>query len=190
MPSSQGPNPQGLRLERVERLNDDVWAGVAAVDRGQAPTSFARAAVLAAGDSAAFLLFATIGRVSHHEALSLGGSFETALPFLLGWFAVAPFTGGFSKEAQGGDVGGALGAAAKSWALATPLAIAVRSLSKGYIPDKAFIIVSFAATAVLLLGWRAAATKMVPDGGAKQRANKKGNPLEFIGLLFSLVKRW
>ena len=34
------------------------------------------------------------------------------------------------------------------------VAIALRSASRGYIPDKAFIIVSLAVTAFLLVGWR------------------------------------
>ena len=43
------------------------------------------------------------------------------------------------------------------------VAIGVRSVSRGYIPDKAFIIVSLAVTAFMLIGWRtglAALTKV------------------------------
>ena len=35
------------------------------------------------------------------------------------------------------------------------VAIGLRSVSRGYIPDKAFIVVSLAVTAFMLIGWRA-----------------------------------
>ena len=84
------------------------------------------------------------------------------------------------------------------------VAILLRSVSRGYLPDKSFVIVSFIATAVLLVGWRsalAAATPAPPAEGAgkvpltpiqraRARKDKKGNPLEFLQLLTSLVKRW
>ena len=41
--------------------------------------------------------------------------------------------------------------------------LVLRSIQRGYIPDKSFVIVSFIATGVLLIGWRsalAAATKV------------------------------
>ena len=43
------------------------------------------------------------------------------------------------------------------------VAIGLRSVSRGYIPDKAFILVSLAVTAFMLIGWRtglAALTKV------------------------------
>jgi len=38
--------------------------------------------------------------------------------------------------------------------LVLQVAIGLRSASRGYIPDKAFIIVTLAVTAFLLIGWR------------------------------------
>ena len=35
-------------------------------------------------------------------------------------------------------------------------ALVLRSIQRGYIPDKSFVIVSFLATGVLLIGWRSA----------------------------------
>jgi hypothetical protein len=167
-PSAMQPD---LKFQKVETLDTDSIAGVASVER----TSKS-------------------GDVSHHEALTLATSFETALPFLVGWFATAPFLGGFGKEAQGGNVGSAVGAAAKSWIVAVPISIVIRSLLRGYVPDKAFIIVSFVATAVLLFGLRAAQAAVTPEGSSSSsgnaRRNKKGNPLEFFSLLASLTKRW
>ena len=43
------------------------------------------------------------------------------------------------------------------------VAIGLRSVSRGYLPDKAFIVVSLAVTAFMLIGWRtglAALTKV------------------------------
>lgn len=37
-----------------------------------------------AGDAAALLLFAVIGRLNHSEGLSVAGVWDTAFPFLLG----------------------------------------------------------------------------------------------------------
>jgi len=168
---------------------------VAAVDRGEEPSKWIRTAQFIAGDAAALLLFATIGRANHHEALSFSGSLETGFPFLMGWFLTAPFTGAFSSH--GGNPRTAAMAAAKSWAIAAPLGIILRSIGKGYIPEKTFVIVSLVATAVLLVGWRTAlaavsseAKELSPQDQMKRRSNKKGNPLEFINLLMSLTKRW
>lgn len=36
------------------------------------------------------------------------------------------------------------------------VALVLRSIQRGYIPDKSFVIVSFIATGVLLIGWRSA----------------------------------
>ena len=189
-PSASQPS---LKLQKVEKLESDAIAGVAAVERSdQQGTNVGAVLKLVVGDTAAFLIFASIGRLGHHEALSLTASFETALPFLMGWFVAAPLLGGFSRDAQGGNVGSALGAAAKSWALAIPLGIAVRSVMREYVPDKSFVIVSFVATAVLLLGWRAAAAALTQEEDPSQasKKNKAGNPFEFFTLLASLVKRW
>lgn len=47
-----------------------------------------------------------------------------------GWFSAAPFMGAFSKDAQGANVGKAAMAAAKGWAVATPLALIIRGVTK------------------------------------------------------------
>ncbi len=59
-------------------------------------TSRRRAAGLIVGDACVFLIFAAVGRTSHHEAAGLDAFWlvvETATPFALGWFVVAPFFG-------------------------------------------------------------------------------------------------
>jgi hypothetical protein len=143
------------------------------------------------GDVAALVAFSAIGRVQHGEALS-AETLATALPFVIGWLSTAPFVGGYGPA----DVGAAALAAAKCWAAGVPLGLVLRGLSKGYIPPTPFIVVSFVATAVIMIGWRAAlASRAAPalKGAAAQaaaRQNKKGSPFEFIQLLMSLTKRW
>lgn len=41
--------------------------------------------------------------------------------------------------------------------------IALRSLSRGYFPDKGFVMVTFAVTAVFLIGWRTALASITPE---------------------------
>ena len=43
------------------------------------------------------------------------------------------------------------------------MGIALRSLSRGYLPDKAFIIVSLAVTAIFLIGWRSGLAAATPQ---------------------------
>ncbi|BDA46433.1 hypothetical protein COCOBI_08-5260 [Coccomyxa sp. Obi] len=202
VPSSQelpGGRPKGLKLERVERLGEEAWAGVAAIDRGEdGQSSAGRVALLVAGDAAALLLFAAIGRANHGESLDPASVLSVAWPFLAGWFGSAALLGGFGLEAQGGRTGPAALTASKCWAVGSTVGIALRSLSRGYVPDKAFIIVSLAVTAVFLIGWRSALAAITPEvelnssaaAQVKRRRDKRGNPLEFLRLLTSLTKRW
>ena len=193
----QGPAPAsgGVRLVRIERASDEAWAGVAQRDNGgqRAGDIAARVATLAAGDAAALLVFAVVGRLTHGEGLSPGDVFSTALPFLLAWFASAPATGAFSPPARGDDMKAATAAAAKSWALAVPLALVLRAISQGgRAPPVPFAIVSFVVGGGLLLGGRAIAASRAPkvDRMAAATSNRKGNPLEFLSLLNGLVRRW
>lgn len=78
-----------------------------------------------------------------------------------------------------------------------PLGLAIRSVSRGYIPSPIFIGISMATTAVMMVGWRAAlaaatpaAAPLSPAQQAAARKDKQGNPFEFLQLLISLVKRW
>ena len=52
--------------------------------------------VLAAGDAAAIVVFAGIGRMNH--ASDDGSVLLTALPFLVSWFLVAPLLGAYRCE--------------------------------------------------------------------------------------------
>lgn len=189
----RGPDGQLLEVVPVEKAGDAAWAGVAQLDSGDS-SGPGKVAQLVLGDAAALLLFAVIGRINHGEVVSME-TFTTVLPFWIGWFVSASLVGGFSKEAQSGSVSEAAVAGVKSWALGIPLAVVIRSIMRGYIPDKSFIIVGLVVNLVLLVGWRAAfaATQKKEEAGAQaasQRKNKKGNPFEFLQLLMSLTTRW
>ena len=64
--------------------------------------------------------------------------------------------GAYGRDAQDGYVAPAAIAAAKTWAIATPVSLALRGLLKGYVPPTPFIVVSFVVTGTLLIGWRSA----------------------------------
>lgn len=183
--------PLGTKLQKVEDLGEEAWAGVAGVDRrGSGDTDWTQTLLLSAGDVICLLIFASIGRANHGEALTVGKALQTALPFILGWFAVAPFTGGLSPKKDEDWVS----TAATRWILGIPLGIVFRSVSRGYIPETSFVVVSMVATAVFLGGWRALFANVISGSSGSSAnsssRNKRGNPFEFISLLISLVKRW
>lgn len=80
-----------------------------------------------------------------------------------GWFVAAALLDGYGRAARGGAVGPAAAAAAKVWALGAPLGLVIRGVAKGYVPPKPFVIVSLAATLVLMVGWRAALAAATPE---------------------------
>lgn len=190
------PIPQGLKLERVERLEDEAWAGVASVDRGSQGLRWKDVLIVAGGDVGALATFATIGRLSHGESLSIAESLGTAAPFIIGWVGASLLlTGAYGKN----SVEAPLKTAAQTWATGIPAGLLIRSLLKGHFPETTFIMVSMAFTGVALLGWRSAFARFIAtpldsslsaSDQLKKRQNKRGNPFEFISLLLSLVKRW
>jgi hypothetical protein len=79
-----------------------------------------------------------------------------------GWFTAAPFMGGYSKDAQGGNTGRAALSAVKSWVVGAPLGLALRTISKGYMPHVSFVVVSMVMTGILMVGWRSALAAVTP----------------------------
>src|SRR5689334_7383125 len=97
--------------------------------RAVAAPDMRRAAMLAIGDALAFMLFAAIGRASHSEAAGVDAILqiaETAAPFAIGWFVVAPLIGAFKAETSSPRF--MLERTALSWLLAWPLGLALRAL--------------------------------------------------------------
>lgn len=192
------PYPPGLKLQRVERLGAQSWGGVAGVDKGDSPPNLGKIALLIGGDTLSLCIFASIGRMSHGEGMALGAVIATALPFLIGWHGSAAFLGGYGAKAQNPpSVGETALIAAKCWIVGAPVGIVLRSISRGYLPDKSFLIVAMVATAVLLIGWRSALTAAIggssedsSNNNSSKKKNRKGGVFEFVQLLQGLVGRW
>jgi hypothetical protein len=118
----------------------------------------ARIALLVAGDSAAFLTFAAIGRSSHGEAAGLDAFLAvvgTAAPFLLGWLLVAPWLGAFRERAIATPAL-MLRTTLIAWAATLPFGLMLRAAMIGRLSPISFAVVTFIAVTVILGGWRLA----------------------------------
>ena len=108
------------------------------------------AAAALAADLAFVVLFCTIGRRSHDEGLTITGVLETAWPFLagagVGWVA----SRGWRRPTALAPTGVVV------W-LATVVVGMLLRKATGQGTALSFIIVASVTTAILLLGWRAAA---------------------------------
>nr|HET6904432.1 DUF3054 domain-containing protein [Ktedonobacteraceae bacterium] len=85
---------------------------------------------LAVGDAVCFFIFAAIGRGSHGETTGLAAIPQitmTALPFLTGWFLVAPFVGAFRRDVMANPRKMA-SRTLLSWVLAWPVSMAIRGI--------------------------------------------------------------
>jgi len=118
-----------------------------------------RVIALAAGDAASFLLFAAVGRTTHNEASGITALLqvaETALPFALGWFAVAPFVGAFRRSKTTGPVR-MLARTELAWVLAWPVTLVLRwAIAPNHNVPFSFAMVILLANALFLGLWRTA----------------------------------
>lgn len=105
---------------------------------------------LAAGaDVLAVLVFATVGRSSHAEAVDAFGMLTTAVPFLLGLF-VGWLVGRAWRAPLRLPVGVAV------WVGTVVVGLGVRAAFTHRLP-LTFVLVAAASLALFLLGWRAMA---------------------------------
>ena len=96
------------------------------------------------------VVFATIGRRSHAEGLTISGIAETAWPFLVGTLVGWLLSRAWRRPAAIVPTGVAV------WLCTVVVGMVLRKLtSAGVAPS--FIVVASLSTAVLLLGWRAGA---------------------------------
>jgi FlaA1/EpsC-like NDP-sugar epimerase len=117
-----------------------------------------RPAALVLGDACSFFIFAAVGRASHDEAAGLAAFFlvaQTAAPFALGWFVVAPFFGVY-RRANTSGVRSMLLRTALAWVCAWPVGLLLRGIFRSEIPPVSFAIVTLIANMVFLGLWRGA----------------------------------
>lgn len=140
-----------MRLMPERELPAAVAAGYRSLLAGRA-----RIPVLIAGDAVMFLLFAGIGRDSHQEASGLGALglvALTALPFALGWFAVAPLLGAYRARATA-TPGAMLRRTELAWLGAWPVALLLRWAFTQRVPPWSFALIILLANALFLGVWR------------------------------------
>ena len=99
-------------------------------------------------DGVAILAFATIGRLSHAEGVSLTGVIEVAWPFLVGG-AVGTLAGRTWRRPTALSSGGWV------WLGTVAGGMLLRWLTGGGV-QPAFVVVAGVTLAVFLLGWRGA----------------------------------
>ncbi len=115
-------------------------------------------AFAALADIVAVLVFCAVGRRSHAEGLTVAGVAETAWPFLagtaVGWLLIRAWRRPTAVVPTGVVV----------WACTVVIGMLLRKATSAGVAVS-FIVVASVATAVLLLGWRAAlaALRRRPD---------------------------
>ncbi|MGA5462255.1 DUF3054 domain-containing protein [Mycobacterium sp. NPDC050041] len=108
------------------------------------------AALALLADAACVTVFCTLGRRSHEEGLTATGIAHTAWPFLagtaVGWLVARGWRRPLSLAPTGLIV----------WVCTVVVGMVLRKIT-GQGTATSFIVVASVTTAVLLLGWRAAA---------------------------------
>ena len=101
-------------------------------------------------DAVCVVVFCTIGRRSHAEGISVAGIAETAWPFLAGAGVGWLLSRGWRRPVALAPTGFVV------WVCTIVVGMLLRkATSQGVSPS--FVVVASLVTAVLLLGWRAAA---------------------------------
>jgi hypothetical protein len=132
---------------------------MASVDRSERVATVARvrrSALLAVGDALAFMIFAALGRASHSEAAGFAAILqvaETAAPFAIGWFVVAPFAGTYRADIASRPRQ-MLERSALAWLLAWPIGLLLRALIRQTTIPLSFALVTLITNLLILLGWR------------------------------------
>ncbi|MEO7003089.1 MAG: DUF3054 domain-containing protein [Ktedonobacterales bacterium] len=118
-----------------------------------------RTGILVAGDALSFLAFASAGRNTHGEALSLGQIALTAVPFALSWFIVSPWLGAYRRTQTTGPLN-MLKRTELAWISSYPLAIGLRvlfgliGLAENASMPWTFALVILLANGLFLGAWR------------------------------------
>lgn len=108
------------------------------------------------GDLFSILLFAIIGRQSHDISTGIaafGDLINTAAPFIIGWFLVAPWLGAFQPEAWQ-SAKSAILTVLKAIVPALIVSILVRALFEGGFSPIVFYLVAGSFMLLTLVIWR------------------------------------
>jgi Protein of unknown function (DUF3054) len=109
-----------------------------------------RALIALFADVVCVIVFCTIGRRSHAEGLTVAGIAQTAWPFLagtgVGWLLIGGWRRPFAVIPTGVVV----------WVCTVAAGMVLRKVTSAGV-STSFVVVASLSTAVLLLGWRAAA---------------------------------
>jgi peptidoglycan/LPS O-acetylase OafA/YrhL len=109
-----------------------------------------RALIALVADILCVIVFCTIGRRSHAEGLTVSGVAHTAWPFLagaaVGWLLIGGWRKPFTFIPTGVVV----------WVCTVAVGMLLRKATSAGV-SASFVVVASLSTAVLLLGWRAAA---------------------------------
>jgi Protein of unknown function (DUF3054) len=109
-----------------------------------------RALIALVADIVCVIVFATIGRRSHAEGLTVAGIAQTAWPFLagtaVGWLLIGGWRRPFTVIPTGVTV----------WVCTVVGGMLLRKATSAGV-STSFVVVASVSTAVLLLGWRSAA---------------------------------
>ena len=109
-----------------------------------------RALIALFADVVCVIVFCAIGRRSHAEGLTVAGIAKTAWPFLagtgVGWLLIGAWRRPFTVIPTGMVV----------WICTVVVGMVLRKVTSAGV-STSFVVVASVSTAVLLLGWRAAA---------------------------------
>jgi hypothetical protein len=112
-----------------------------------------RALIALFADVVCVIVFATVGRRSHAEGLTVAGIAQTAWPFLagtgVGWLLIGGWRRPFTVIPTGVVV----------WVCTVVVGMVLRKATSAGV-STSFVVVASLATAVLLLGWRATAAAL------------------------------
>lgn len=100
-------------------------------------------------DVGGVLVFCAIGRRSHGEGVDVAGVAATAWPFLTGTLLGWVLSRGWRRPTAVAPTGAVV------WVCTVVVGIVLRKLTSAGVAAS-FVVVASSATAVLLLGWRAA----------------------------------
>lgn len=119
-------------------------------------SAWRRTVLLAAGDALALFIFAALGRASHGEEAgftAIAQVAETAAPFILGWFAVAPVTGAY-HAGRTATPSHMLARTVLTWLIAWPIGLGLRALIRQTAIPVSFALVTFITVLAIMALWR------------------------------------